>query len=83
MRKLDFGSMLLVLVFAIAISIVAYLAWINLSNSFTAKASDVFWYAKPTWPDPTPKPTPKPAEETIEETEEELDSEEELDNEED
>lgn len=70
MRKPDFGSMLIVLIFAIAIAAIIYFAGINMMNSLANKDTGEVWYSKPTWPDPTPKPTPKPTEETTEPTEE-------------
>ena len=75
MRKPDFGSMLIVLIFAIAIAAIIYLAGINMMNSLANKDTGEVWYSKPTWPDPTPKPTPKPTEETTETSEEAEDDE--------
>jgi len=69
MRKPDLGSILLVVVFIVAIAVITYLAWINLSTSFASNTSDVLWYSQPTWSNPAPTPTPKPTEPT-EETEE-------------
>lgn len=75
MRKPDFGSMLLILLFAIVIIIVIYFAGIRTQHSFIDKNVNTVWYSKPTWFEPTSTPTPKPTEPT-EETEEYVEDEE-------
>jgi len=64
MRKPDFGSMVLIIAFAIVITVVVYLAAVNVINTFVVGSTSVPLYSRPTWPDPTPVPTTESTEET-------------------
>lgn len=77
-KKPDFGSMVLVIAFAIIITVVLYLAVVNIIDSYVSGSANATLYSRPTWPDPTPVPTTETAEETEEyfEDDEETDYEE-------
>lgn len=78
-KKPDFGSMILVIAFVIIITVVLYLAIVNIIDSYISGSADATLYSRPTWPDPTPVPTTEAAEETevTEEPEEDEETEEE------
>ena len=76
-KKPDFGSMVLIVAFAIIITVIIYMSAVHVIDSFIVGTTTASLYSKPTWPDPTPVPTTESTEETEETSEEEIEDDEE------